>query len=239
MSDLEVLAKHWDKYSWKQRKLVMLLMKGETLESIAEQLGMTLEKAEKLHQQAIDIAAGKPSNNKKIGPPKLQTPDERKAVYRANSNEAARARFQERKAAGLCIRCGEPAVPGNLQCEKHRKHANKKHYDREKRRVAEGLCGKCGKQPICKERSQNLCEACLDKMGEYRKHKAAAATQPKPKLKTGDYGSDERRAYWREYAKERRQKKVAAGICVQCSKPVEPGKKTCSFHSWASKQRSR
>ena len=42
--------------------------------------------------------------------------------YQANKEtekNTSKARYNERKAAGLCVRCGKLAVPGKTQCEYH------------------------------------------------------------------------------------------------------------------------
>lgn len=43
----------------------------------------------------------------------------------ANKARREKARTEARKAAGLCVRCGQPAVPGLVQCEDHRRKYNR------------------------------------------------------------------------------------------------------------------
>ena len=46
------------------------------------------------------------------------TPDpETVEKYKASSRASGKARYERRKAAGLCTRCGKPAVPGKTHCE--------------------------------------------------------------------------------------------------------------------------
>ncbi len=40
--------------------------------------------------------------------------------HRARLNEERRRRYQERKAKGLCVRCGKKAVSGSVFCREHR-----------------------------------------------------------------------------------------------------------------------
>ena len=55
---------------------------------------------------------------------------------------AARRKYHLRKAAGLCVRCGSPAIPDTVLCEKHTRHnrAKQRAYD-EHRRLASGRIG--------------------------------------------------------------------------------------------------
>ena len=46
------------------------------------------------------------------------TPDpETVEKYKATARASGKARYERRKAAGLCTRCGEPAAPGKTHCE--------------------------------------------------------------------------------------------------------------------------
>ncbi len=55
---------------------------------------------------------------------------------------AARRRYRLRKEQGLCVRCGSPAIPGTVLCEKHTKanRVKQRAYD-EHRRLASGRIG--------------------------------------------------------------------------------------------------
>lgn len=37
------------------------------------------------------------------------------------NREREKALYRERKAKGLCVKCGQPAMPGKRYCEKHHK----------------------------------------------------------------------------------------------------------------------
>ena len=72
----------------------------------------------------------------------------------------------ERRAQGLCIKCGKrPPTPHRTWCEpcaaKKRPADRARHHRRTAERVDRGLCPKCGKVPPAPGRSQ--CEPCLEK----------------------------------------------------------------------------
>lgn len=104
-----------------------------------------------------------------------------------SSTENNRKYYQKRKAAGLCVECGQPADKDRTRCaacrEKARVKANQRYRDMtkaERRRVclmqsehnyvqyherkAVGLCVYCGKQ---KDTDGVYCVSCRDNVREY------------------------------------------------------------------------
>ena len=82
---------------------------------------------------------------------------------RARDLERYHRRTAERRAHGLCLKCGKrPPAPHRSQCEpcaeKRRPADLARHHRRTAERVAHGLCPKCGKQPPAPGRS--MCEPC-------------------------------------------------------------------------------
>ena len=79
-------------------------------------------------------------------------PDQDLEIRRARDLERYHRRTAERRAQGLCPKCGkQPPAPGRSQCEpcagKKRPADRARHYRRAAERTTQGLCPKCGKQP--------------------------------------------------------------------------------------------
>ena len=75
-------------------------------------------------------------------------------------------RTAERRAQGLCLKCGkQPPTPGRSQCEtcaaKKRPADLERYHRRTAERVAHGLCPKCGKRPPAPELC--VCASCAEK----------------------------------------------------------------------------
>ena len=88
------------------------------------------------------------------------------AASRARDLERYHRRTAERRAKGLCVKCGKrPPEPGRSTCgpcaEKRRPADLARYHQRTAERVAQGLCPKCGKHPPEPERSQ--CGGCAEK----------------------------------------------------------------------------
>ena len=88
------------------------------------------------------------------------------ATRRARDLERYHGRVAERRAMGLCLKCGKrPPAPHRSQCEpcieKRRRADLARHHRRTAEHTARGLCPKCGKQPPASGRT--LCEACNEK----------------------------------------------------------------------------
>ena len=174
-------------------------------------------------------------------------------VGKSRDRERFQNRVAERRAAGLCPRCGqtEPA-PGRAVCEpcaeKRRlaerarnarlRAAGIPRQDRAKARAAErrryrrqtaerkalGVCTRCGRNPAAPARS--FCEACLTKRREAeraRYRKAKAAGLP--------YGGQPvagKRKSARIASRKRRRVRLDANLCARCGRrPSVEGGATC------------
>ena len=104
---------------------------------------------------------------------------------RARDLERYHRQTAERRARGLCVKCGKrPPEPGRTQCEpcaaKKRPADRARHHRRTAERVDRGLCPKCGKRAPAPGRSQ--CEPCLEKdraAGQARDARLRAAGIPR------------------------------------------------------------
>ena len=121
------------------------------------------------------------------------------------------ALYAKRKAAGLCIRCGEPVEDGRVECRacraRHKPYqvkANAKLKRKRDRLREEGKCTVCGISWA--EPGHVLCKKCMLK--ERRNYAL-------------------NRDYYVEYARARRVERMAKGICVDCGKPSEEGMSRC------------
>ena len=70
-------------------------------------------------------------------------------VRRARDLERYHRRIADRRAKGLCLKCGkQPPTPGRTRCEpcaaKKRAPDRARHHRRTAQRTAQGLCPKCG-----------------------------------------------------------------------------------------------
>ena len=171
-------------------------------------------------------------------------------VGRARDRERFRKRTAERRAAGLCPRCGarQPAAGRSLcdPCAEKRRlaertrnarlraaavprrdrakarAADRRRYRRQTaERKAQGVCTRCGRNPAAPDRS--ICEACLTKRREAdraRYWKAKAAG----KLYGGKPVAGKRKSA-RIASRNRRRVRLDAGLCARCGRqpPVEGG----------------
>ena len=171
-------------------------------------------------------------------------------VGRARDRERFRRRIAERRAAGLCPRCGQrpPALDRSVceACAEKRRTserardarlraAGKPRRDPEKaraserrryrrklaERLAQGLCPCCGKAPSAPERA--VCEGCGEKRSEAERIRyAAGKAAGKP---YGGRDPDARRRGARARSGKREQARRDAGLCTRCGRrpPVEGG----------------
>ena len=136
-------------------------------------------------------------------------------------------RTAERRAAGLCLKCGKrPPAPHRSQCEvcaeKRRPADLERYHRRTAERVAQGLCPKCGKQAPAPD--HQFCEPCNEKRnraGRARDARLRAAGMPR---------RDRERAA--EYERERSRREVearrVAGLCTKCGQaPAVEGRASC------------
>ena len=149
------------------------------------------------------------------------------AARRARDLERYHRRTADRRAKGLCLKCGKrPPAPHRSQCEpcieKRRPADLARYHQRTAERVAQGLCPKCGKRPPEPGRSQ--CEPCAEKdraAGRARDARLRAAGIPR---------RDPEKARAAERARRQRQiaERRAAGLCPECgTAPPEPGRSVC------------
>ena len=161
------------------------------------------------------------------------------ATRRARDLARYHRRVAERKARGLCLKCGKrPPAPHRSQCgpciEKRRSADLARHHRRTAERAAQGLCPKCGKQPAAAGRS--LCEACNEKRNRASRARDArlrAAGMPRRDPARA-------RAYERERSRREVEQRRAAGLCLHCGKaPALEGRTTCGPCAEARRARER
>ena len=149
------------------------------------------------------------------------------AARRARDLERYRRRAAERKAKGLCTKCGKrPPAPHRSQCgvcaAKRRPADLERYHRRTAERIARGLCPKCGKQPPAPDRQ--LCEPCNEKQkGASRARDARLRAEGKPRRDPA-----RARAYERERSRKERAARQAEGTCTRCGKyPAAAGRASC------------
>ena len=138
---------------------------------------------------------------------------------RARDLERYHRRTAERRAKGLCLKCGKrPPAPHRSQCEpcaeKRRPADLARHHRRTAERADQGLCPKCGKRPPAPDRT--LCEPCgakRNRASRARDARLRAAGMPR---------RDPERAkrYERERSRREADERRAAGLCVRCGEAL-------------------
>jgi len=176
------------------------------------------------------------------------------SVARSRDRERYRRRVAQRRAAGLCPRCGvAPPESGRSLCgpcgEKQRaagrardarlRAAGKprrdpvraRAYERERarrqadRRRKAGLCLKCGTNPA--EPDRRLCEACAVKRREAERIRYRQAQDAG--LKYGGRSVRTKRRSARIASRRRRKARLNAGTCTRCGRqPPVDGGTTCA-----------
>ena len=150
------------------------------------------------------------------------------AARRARDLERYHRRTAERRAKGLCLKCGKrPPAPHRSQCgpciEKRRPADLARYHQRTAERVAKGQCPNCGKRPPEPGRSQ--CEPCAEKdraAGRARDARLRAAGKPRRDRDKARVADRRRR---RRQSAERRE----AGLCPECGKaPPAPESSLCA-----------
>ena len=172
------------------------------------------------------------------------------AVGRARDRERFQKRVADRRAAGLCPRCGARRPAGGLSvcdpCAEKRRLAERARNarlraagiprrDRAKARAAErrryrrqtaerktrGVCIRCGRNRAVQDRS--VCEACLTKRREAER-KRYAAGKAAGKLYGGKPVAAKRKSA-RIASRNRRRVRLDANLCARCGRrpPVEGG----------------
>ena len=137
-------------------------------------------------------------------------------------------RTAERRARGLCLKCGKcPPADGRTVCEpcaaKKRPADRDRYHRRAAARIAQGLCPKCGKQPP--EAGLIHCAPCTEKRNRASRARDArlrAAGQPRRDI-------DKARAYNKAHSRLTDAERRAQGLCPKCGKgPPEPGRSICA-----------
>ena len=164
--------------------------------------------------------------------------------------ERIRRRTEERRAAGLCPRCGaKPPAPERTVCDgcaakrnaasrardarlreaglPRRDPAKAKAYERERagrqaaERRAAGICVRCGKVPAAPERT--ACDECLEKRRAADRARYAAGKAAG--LPYGGSNIEAKRRSARAKSKRRQKARREAGLCIRCGRrrPVKGG----------------
>ena len=161
------------------------------------------------------------------------------ALRRARDLEHYHRRTADRRARGLCLKCGKrPPAPHRSTCErcaeKRRPADLARHHRRTGERAARGLCPKCGKQPPAPGRT--LCGPCGDK-----RNRASRARDARLRAAGMPRRDPERaRLYERERSRREADERRTARLCVRCGKaPAEPGCTVCEPCAEARRARER
>lgn len=90
--------------------------------------------------------------------------------YQLKMRRERSRRFREKKAAaGLCVRCDEPRIPGKAECVAHNDATVARTQARYKRHREAGKCGTCGKPSAGK----SLCTKCYAQTTEATRQRKA------------------------------------------------------------------
>lgn len=169
---------------------------------------------------------------------------------READRERHRWRMAARKAAGLCVRCGqEPPAEGGRTCEvcrlkrratdrdraakrraagikrvrdpKARKAEYRRAREQAEHRLARGLCSKCGRRPH--EPDRRLCTDCAEQRRQRERARYVRARAAG--LKYGGKQSDTKRRQARRRSRKRQHLRRESSLCIRCGKspPVEDG----------------
>lgn len=153
-------------------------------------------------------------------------------AIRARAMNDSQFYYNKYKALGLCTKCGKnEAAPERTMCKKclakkaarakaardkdrtvARAYNNEYHRQRKAKAIAEGMCSKCFHEPA--DKGYKTCWRCR-----------ANGNDGKPKKR-----SDAQKARAKENAKARRERLVAAHICIRCGKrPAREKFKDCGI----------
>mgnify|MGYP007057671234 CR=1 FL=1 len=166
-------------------------------------------------------------------------------IYDPDHARANRAYYLSR---GLCPRCGgaNRIVEGRVMCAECQIKHDTEQIERRERWKAEGRCVRCGGEPAD---GKAQCQACLDKRNQYQtdaqsskrwreKNKmmglcvTCGKTWAEPGRTKCRKCQDKHNAICRnernrQRAKERRQARIDAGLCIDCGRPTQDGKHRC------------
>ena len=142
---------------------------------------------------------------------------------RARDLEPYHRRTAERRAKGLCLKCGKrPPAPHRSQCEpcaeKRRPADRARHHRRSAERAAQGLCPKCGKRPLAPDRT--MCGPCGAKRKLYERDRAGRPRSAAPPDCACAAGASRKKAKnargHRRYVRRR-----VRGLCIDCAAPAQ------------------
>ena len=145
---------------------------------------------------------------------------------RARERERYRRRVAERRAKGLCLKCGlRPPAPNRSRCvvcsARCRPADRERYHRRTAQRAALGLCPRCGQHPPVPHRS--VCGTCAGKC-----NRASRARDARLRA-AGIPRRDPERA--RQTRRERRRRETeirrARGLCTNCKAPAAENRTKC------------
>ncbi len=149
------------------------------------------------------------------------------AGYRKNRSKekATRAALHaERRAAGVCVKCGAPPEkPGASLCKRHAEAERARFRRQYAARRAAGLCTECGKPT---EDGHWLCPAHAEERRRRDRERHAARVAKGLPGRSGSLVRARERS--QERAAKRYASRKAAGLCTSCGKvPAAPGRTQC------------
>ena len=166
---------------------------------------------------------------------------------RRSDRERSRRRSEARRAAGVCVRCGNaPPAEGRATCEPCREDRRQAKRDRNAERRAAGLCVQCATPT---PGGKAYCDPCAAVREERRQR------NPGTRREAGRRRYAERRARGdcpkcgkpanraaecpacREAARARYDARRAAGVCVKCKTPTHGGTAYCAAWLVAKEER--
>ena len=156
-----------------------------------------------------------------------------------------RRRTENRRAAGLCIRCGQASpAEGRSMCEPCRENRRAAKRARHRERRSAGLCVRCG-TPAPGAKAH--CDACAAERNKRRDKKAKRAADRQRYIERRDRGDCTRCGKpangaaecrsCRAAARARYESRRAAGLCVSCCAPTFVGAAMCAPCSVARAER--
>lgn len=144
---------------------------------------------------------------------------------------------------GRCPRCGgkNPLANGRVLCLECQQKHDKWQQDHRAQWAAEGRCTRCGRE---RDGKYTLCPKCREYMSDIRRDNAANAKKRRDGFRAIGFCTrcgktwaepgkawcqkclDEHKSYckqeaYRQKARERRQARIDAGLCIDCGAPTE------------------
>lgn len=121
--------------------------------------------------------------------------------------------YHERKANGLCVKCGKPHVGKFVMCDDCREKNNKEVKETRKTYQKHGVCPRCRKEKLYGD--EKNCSKCSEK----------AYLQIMPNRDREHYNE-----LHREWSRRTHHEYIAKGICTRCRKrKSDYGFKTCGI----------